>query len=141
MKGFICFCLLLFCTCISNAQTNGCQVGSTVYTSVDDLGFLDNTIRLLFGTRLAYKNSPTEPQTSSCVNNSQTKWVTANGGCRVCPGGYAFSIGGTGCNGTALDGFIVTKSFVYCNLDDYTFPLAAVASAFGVFMIRSRKIL
>ncbi|MCX2431339.1 MULTISPECIES: hypothetical protein [unclassified Pedobacter] len=90
---------------------------------------------------MAYKNSPTEPQTSSCVNNSQTKWVTANGGCRVCPGGYAFSIGGTGCNGTALDGFIVTKSFVYCNLDDYTFPLAAVASAFGVFMIRSRKIL
>lgn len=79
-----------------------------------------------------------EPQISSCVNNSQTKWVAASGGCRVCPGGYALSA--TGCNGTTLDGTIATKSIVHCNLDDYTISLAAVAGIFGLFVIRRRKI-
>ena len=141
MKALICFCISIFLYYSSYAQApvHGCLIGAAVHTAPDDLGLINVALVGIFGGTAAYKNSPTEPQTSACVNFSQTVWTNPAGACRVCPNGYNVLNLVTGCSGTANNGFIVTKSIVYCNLDDYTLPLAAAAGTLGLLVIRRRR--
>ena len=142
MKSYIIlfFLLFLFSTPRAFAQT-GCLISSTgnVYTTPDDVGLVNFLLIAIFGGVAAYKSTPYEPQYSACVSESRTQWTATASPCRVCPGGYNILNLVTGCSGTALDGSIATKSTVYCNLDDYTWTLGAIAGLFGVLVIRRRN--
>lgn len=140
LKYTLVFSLIFLFMLKANAQTpvKGCLVGATVHTSPDDLGLVNAAIAAIFGGIAAYKNSPNEPQISACINYSQTNWVNPAAACRVCPNGYSVLNLVTGCNGTAYDGNIVTKTIVSCDLDDYAHILVISLGVFGLSIISRR---
>lgn len=136
-KFFIILCLLLSSK-FANAQ--GCLVNETVYTTKAS-GVVDNLLNLL-GFPPGY-SGPSEPRVGACVSNLQKVWTAGASDCRACPTGFRVELIGLNlvavCDVTPTNGKVASSSIIYCNLDDYSLPLATAAGLFGIFVIRRRN--
>ncbi|MDQ0967591.1 hypothetical protein QFZ20_002994 [Flavobacterium sp. W4I14] len=148
MKHYIIlFCVIFIFLSPAAAQT-GCLVNTDdVYLDKKRIGLLGSLVDILFGSKTIYnENGAIDPRETACVAGSKNLYSTSNpiNNCMVCPQGVALGglLGTTilGCvNNVELNGTLVTRSVVACNLDDYSWTLGAAAGLLGVFVIRRRN--
>lgn len=148
MKRYILLFSILFIVLSSAAAQTGCLVNTDdVYLDKKRIGLLGSLVDILFGTKIIYdENGAIDPRETACISNSKNLYSTSNpvNNCMVCPEGVLLGgLLGTsilGCNNNVeLNGTLVTKSIVGCNLDDHSWLFGAAAGLFGILIIRKRN--
>ena len=126
--------MIMMSSFASFAQLTGCEIGNTIYTSLN--GNLDVGVTVIVPIVVSVRNY-NNPQLST-LPNACPRATNIN----PVDGGLALTL--CVANGNLLPlGRTVTYSRldppIQCNLDDYSWALGASAAALGIFVIRRMK--
>ncbi|KQM63930.1 hypothetical protein ASE74_12230 [Pedobacter sp. Leaf216] len=134
----IIFLIIFICFAKPSFAAEGCLVGNTVYPNFAGYSTV-NLIPLSLGTKTFYITSPYSTAYGTCpgwvnINSSGGSCIYGNPTLGANLGGLQIAICVACPTGTLVD-----YTFVNCNLDDYSWPLATAAGIFGIFIIRRRN--
>jgi hypothetical protein len=136
---FILLIMFTLCLKISNAA-EGCMVGNTVYPSFVGYSAV-NLVPLSLGTKMFSNTTSYSTTVGTCPGYAV---VTANtGSCIYGPATVSIVLGTypLAVCVACPTGTLVNYNYVLCDLDDHSWVFGLAAGAFGLIVIRRRKLL